>query len=237
MWLLLQMPCPLIGPFSFRVLVCHYQLVDSGLVLCTMCIALLEPQAIAMMLHRIVFHLSHQVVALYLDNSTAKAILCNQGGTVSPFLSRLVCRILHLTDKHSITLIPAYILTHLNVEANYLSWGQLLLEWHLLPQIAQVAFHLWGLPEVALLASSHTTQCQHYCTLETPLALWGLGVECLQPSLEVSGKLFVSSSCIGSSSCWHRVVWRLLGFPEYSTSWQTFLCAVPSQKISSWMFW
>ena len=34
MWLLLQMPCPLIGPFIFRDLFCHYQLVDPGLVLC-----------------------------------------------------------------------------------------------------------------------------------------------------------------------------------------------------------
>ena len=33
MWLLLLMPCPLIGPFIYRDLVCHYQLVDPGLVL------------------------------------------------------------------------------------------------------------------------------------------------------------------------------------------------------------
>ena len=74
-----------------------------------------------------------------------------------------------LTDKHSITLIPAYIPAHLNVEADYLSKDQMLPEWHLLPQVVQVAFHLWGLPEVDLLASSHSTQCQHYYTLESPL--------------------------------------------------------------------
>ena len=44
-------------------------------------------------------------IALHLDNSTAKANLCNQGGTVSPFLSRLACQILSLTDKHGITLL------------------------------------------------------------------------------------------------------------------------------------
>ena len=49
-----------------------------------------------------------------------------------------------------------------------------------------------------LLASSYSTQCQHYFTLETP-ASWGLGVECLQPSLEISGKLCVSSSGSGPS--------------------------------------
>ena len=34
MWLLLLMPWPFTGPFIFRDLVCHYQLVDPGLVLC-----------------------------------------------------------------------------------------------------------------------------------------------------------------------------------------------------------
>ena len=60
--------------------------------------------------------------ALHLDNCIAKAYLCNQGGTVSPFHSRLVCWILSLTNEHSSTLIPAYIPAHLNVEADYLSW-------------------------------------------------------------------------------------------------------------------
>ena len=137
--------------------------------MCRAHIALQELQAIAMMLHRMAFHLSGKVVALHLDNSTAKAYLCNQGGTVSPFLSRLACWILSLTDKHGITLIH----THLNVEADYLSWDWVLLEWHLLPQVAQAAFNLWGLPEVA---SSCSTQCQHYYTLESPLPLGAYGL-------------------------------------------------------------
>ena len=133
---------------------------------------------------------------MHLDNSTPKAYLCNQGGTVSPFVSRLACPILSVTNKHSIALIPAYIPTHLIVESNYLFQGQLLLEWHLLPQMAQAAFHLWDLPE----ASSCTTRCQHYYTLEIPLPLGDFGFECLQPSLDVSHKLCASSSCISSSS-------------------------------------
>ena len=132
-----------------------------------------ELQAVAIMLHRIAFCLSGKVVALHLDNSTAKAYLCNQGGTVSPFLSRLACQILSLTDKYGITLLPVYIPTHLNVEADYLSQNWLLPEWHLLPQ---VALCLWGLPEVDLLASSHSTKCQHYFTLEPPLPLGVLGL-------------------------------------------------------------
>ena len=129
-----------------------------------------------MMLHRMASHLSGKVVALHLDNSTAKAYLYNQGGTVSPFLSKLACHILGLTNKHGITLIPAYIPTHLNMEANYLSWDQMLPELHLLPQVAQAAFQLWGHPEVDLLASSHSIQCQHYYTSEFPLPLGALGL-------------------------------------------------------------
>ena len=136
-------------------------------------IALQELQAVAIMLCSMAFCLSGKVVALHLDNSTAKAYLCNQGDTVSPFLSRLACQILSLTDKHCITLLPTYIPTHLNVEADFLSQDCMLPEWHLLPQVAQAAVHLWGLPEVDLLASSHSTQCQHYFTLETPQPLGG----------------------------------------------------------------
>ena len=139
---------------------------------CRTHIALQELQAITMMLHRMAFHLSVKVVALHLENSTAKAYLCNQGDMVSPFLSRLACQILSLTDKHSIILIPAYIPTHLNVQVGYLSQGQLLQEWHLLPQIAQAAFGLRGLPEVDLLASLHTAQCQHFYSFELHY-LWG----------------------------------------------------------------
>ena len=62
------------------------------------------------------------------------------------------------------------------MEADYLSWDWLLPEWHLLPQVAQIAFCLWGLPEINLLASSYSTQCQHYFTLETPLPLGALGL-------------------------------------------------------------
>ena len=95
---------------------------------------------------------------------------------MSPLLSRLGCQILSLTDKHGITLIPTYIPTYLNVEGDYLSWDWMLLEWHLLTQVAQATFHLWGLPEVDLLASSCSTQCQHYYTFESPLHLGTLGL-------------------------------------------------------------
>ena len=158
--------------------------------MCRAHIALQEFQAVAMMLHGMAFHLSGKVAALHPDNSTAKAYLCNQGGTFSPFLSRLACWILSLTNKHGIALIPAYIPTHLNVRADYLSLDQVLPEWYLLPWVTQADFHLLGLPEVDLQASFHSTQCQHYYTLESLLPLG---------ALDVSGKLSVCFSCISSS--------------------------------------
>ena len=57
-----------------------------------------------------------------LDNSTAKTYLCNQGGTVSPFLSRLAYWILSLTDN-TILLLSSIHSYCLNVVAHYLSWG------------------------------------------------------------------------------------------------------------------
>ena len=44
------------------------------------------------------------------------------------------------------------------------------------PSDGSGSFSLWGLPEVDLLASSCSTQCQHYFTLETPLPVGVLGL-------------------------------------------------------------
>ena len=95
------------------------------------------------MLCRMAFCLSDKVEALHLDNSTAKVYLCNQGGTLFSFLYKLALCMLMLEDRHSITLVPAYIHSHLNVEANYLSWVRLILKWHLLPCVVYIVFQLW----------------------------------------------------------------------------------------------
>ena len=162
-------------------------------------IALQELQAVAVMLHRVAFCLSGKVVALHLDNSTAKAYLCNQGGTVSHFLSRLACQILSLTDKHGITLLPAYIPTHLNVEADFLASGSVASGVAPSTSGGSGSFlplgpSRGGPPGVfsfySMLPLFHFGNSTAYGSL---------GVECLQPSLEFSGKLCVSSSGSGPS--------------------------------------
>ena len=169
--------------------------------MCRAHIALQELQAVAIMLHRNgLLPLPVKVVALHLDNSTAKAYLCNQGGTVSPFLSRLACWILSLTDKHGITLIPAYMPTHLNVEADYLSPGLVASESGiLLPQVAQAAFHLLGPSRGGPTGIFSFYSMPALFHLGNSTASGSLGVECIQPSLDFSGKLCVSSSGSGPS--------------------------------------
>ena len=82
-------------------------------------IALQDLQAVALMLHRILF--PAKMVCWHLDNSIAKTYFCNQAITVCLFLSRPACNILNLADTHGITLIPAYTHVNLNVGVDYLS--------------------------------------------------------------------------------------------------------------------
>ena len=177
MWSLLLMLHPLIGPFIFRDLGDLYQLVVHGPVPCLELILpcrsfrLLQSCYVGWPSTYLVRWLPCIWITVLLRlTCVIKVVQCLL------FLSRLACQILSLTDKHGNTLLPAYIPTHLNVEADVLSRDRLLPEWHLLPQVAQAAFRLWGLPEVDLLASSRSTQCQHYFTLETPLPLGALGL-------------------------------------------------------------
>ena len=79
-------------------------------------IAIQEPLAVELMLHRMAFSLIWQGGHLTFGCNTAKAYLCNQGGT--SFSLQTSLPVLYLVEKHGITLIPAFIPTHLNVEAN-----------------------------------------------------------------------------------------------------------------------
>ena len=166
-------------------------------------IALQELQAVAVMLCRMACHLSGKVVALHLDNSTTKVYLCNQDGTVSPFLSRVACQIQSLTDKHGITLLPAYIPTHLNEEADFLSWDWLLLECGTFPSGGSGSFSPLGPSRGGPPGIFSLYSMPALFQFGNSTASGGLGVERLQPSLEFSGKLCVSSSGSGPSCSVH----------------------------------
>ena len=167
--------------------------------LCRAHIALQELQAVAIMLHRMAFCLSSKVVALHLDNSTAKAYLCNQGGTVSPFLSRLACQILSLDQQtwyyscSSIHSYPPECGGRLSVPglvasrvASFPSGGS--------GCFSPLEPSRGGPPGIFLFYS--VPALFHFGNSTTSSGLW---VECLQPSLEFSCKLCVSSSGSGPS--------------------------------------
>ena len=166
--------------------------------MCRAHIALQELQSVAMMLCRMAFHLSGKVVALHLDNSMAKTYLWNQCVTVSPFLSRLACQILSLTYKHGITLIPAYVPTHLNVEADYVpgldASGVASSPSGNSGSFSPVGPSRGGPAGIFLF---HSMPALLHIGISTTAR--GLGVEWLQPSMEVTGRLCVSSSYISSS--------------------------------------
>ena len=128
----------------------------------------------------------------------------------------------------------------------FLSQDQLLLvlEWYFLPQVAQAAFHLWGLPEVDLLASSCSTQCQHYFTLEIQLPVGALGLNAFSNPWNFQVSYGVSSYSSGPSCSaqvsrqnmsmvnsdiyfwWLHVGWMLLGFPQFASMLGRFSSAV-----------
>ena len=144
--------------------------------MCKVHITLQELQAVAFMLHKMVIWHSSKVLALHLANKTATAYFCNQSGTAFLFLYRLAWHILNVGSKCGITLIPAYIPTHLSVEADCLSWWRLIPEQYLLAHITQATFHLLSQLEVDWLASSYASQCQLCYNLELPLPLGVLGL-------------------------------------------------------------
>ena len=204
MWLLLLMPCPLIGSFIFRDLDYLYWLVVLGRVLC---VGLILPSRSSRPLPWCYIGWPSVYLVRWLhyilDHSTAKAYLHNQGGTVSPFLSRLACWILSLTNRHGITLTPS-------IHSYPPQCGGRL------SVLGLVASRVASSPSggscsLSLLGPSRGGPAGIFSFYSMPALLHpgnpttsgDLGVECLQPSLDFSSKLRVSSSCSGSSSSVH----------------------------------
>ena len=136
------------------------------------------------------FHLSGKVVALHMDNSTAQAYLCNQGGAVFFFLSRLAYHILNLANKHVIALIPAYIPMHLNVEADYQLLGKLAPEWHL------TSYRSSGISTLGCTGGGFVGTLVSMSALlyhGKSATCGSLGVEYFQVPLDISGELYVFS--------------------------------------------
>ena len=118
-----------------------------------------------------------------------------------PFLPDLPAGYWSWPNNPSITLNPAYIPTHLNVEANCLSVtgsvasGVTSSSSHSPSNISTLRWTRGGF--VGILMYQSMPALLHFGKYTTSR---GLGVECIQPSLDKSGSLFLSSSCFNSSS-------------------------------------
>ena len=170
------MPCPLIGPFIFRDLVCHNQVVDPGLVLCVVLILPCRS-----------FRPSPWCWIEWPFTYLVRWLPCISITALQNFICVITVVQCLLSFQSGLPDIES------NQQAQYYSYssihsytsqcgGQLSIPGSvasgvaLLPQMTQAAFQLWDLPEVDLLASSCTTQYQHYYTFETPLPLGALGL-------------------------------------------------------------
>ena len=127
------------------------------------------------------------------------------------------------SNLSGITLILAYIPTHLNVEADYLSQDWMLPKWHFLPQVAQAFFLPLGPSRGGPVGifSFHSMPALLHLGISSTSG--GLGVECLQPSLDISGKLCVSSSCLSSSDSVPSVWLNMSKVNSDGWSWCTML--------------
>jgi hypothetical protein len=88
-----------------------------------------------------------------IDNTTALAHIRKEGGLRGRALLEGAERILFLTHQRQIRLLPAFIPSEENVQADAASRFQLVPDWHLAPRIFLQMSTLWGLPQIDLFAS------------------------------------------------------------------------------------
>ena len=108
--------------------------------------------------------MSHHIIALQIDNTTAVAYLVKEGGTQSKALCELAAKILNFAEEHRINLRPSYLPGLLNTEADALSRQKDTSDWMLEPAIARRIFRQFGRPLIDLFASRRSKQVSKYFT-------------------------------------------------------------------------
>ena len=93
---------------------------------------------------------------------TAISYVKKEGGTTSPILLQIASDILLLAEQLRIRILPAYVPTDENLVADAASRFQSLPDWHLLPLVFDRICRRWGLPEVDLFATEHSTQLTRF---------------------------------------------------------------------------
>lgn len=100
------------------------------------------------------------------DNTTALAYLRNEGGSKSKKLMSRTRQVLQLIHKLQISATFQHLPGRFNDEADRLSRGKMIPEWHLLPEATSAIFQTFGHPDIDLFASKQAHVVQHYVTLD-----------------------------------------------------------------------
>jgi hypothetical protein len=97
-----------------------------------------------------------------IDNTAALAHIRKEGGLKGRALLEGAERILLLVHQHQLRLLPAFIPSEENVQADAASRFQLVPDWHLAPTVFLQISSLWGPPQIDLFASCQSTQTLHF---------------------------------------------------------------------------
>ena len=133
--------------------------------------------------------MSHHIIALQIDNTTAVAYLVKEGGTQSKAsLCELAAKILNFAEEHRINLRPSYLPGLLNTEADALSRQKNTSDWMLEPALARRIFRQFGRPLIDLFASRRSKQVSKYFTSDRH-DLGALGTDALHQNWNYKGAL------------------------------------------------
>jgi hypothetical protein len=113
------------------------------------------------------------------DNTAALAHIRKEGGLKGRHLLREAERILILLDSRQLRIIPAFILSEENLQADAASRFQLVPDWHLDPQVFLRISSLWGTPQIDLFAlrqSAQTVRFMSWRAADSPEAINALSM-------------------------------------------------------------
>jgi hypothetical protein len=122
-----------------------------------------ETFALWIFLKEILPALTRQTSILWrVDNTVALAHIRKEGGLMGRRLLREAERILILMDSHQLRILPAFIPSEENLQADAASRFQLVPDWHLDPRVFWRISSLWGPPQINLFASRQSAQMTQF---------------------------------------------------------------------------
>ena len=113
------------------------------------------------------------------DNTAALAHVRKEGGLKGRDLLEEAERILLLLHRRQLRIMPAFIPSEENLQADAASRFQLLPDWHLDPLIFRMISSLWGPPQIDLFASlqsAQTTRFMSWRAADSPEAIDALSM-------------------------------------------------------------